>query len=117
MSVKDVTATTTGSDRQVSVSYDFGDNLDQAVELFGAELVFNRYESAVTIDLQALIRRGIKAEKTDEEIQELTNAWKPGIKQVIRKSAQEKIKDAFGAMSEEDKKAMLEQLMSSLEAA
>ena len=117
MSAKDVTATTTGSDRQVSVAYDFGDNLDQAVELFGADLVFNRYESAVTIDLQALIRRGIKADKTDEEIAKMAAEWKPGIKQVVRKSAQEKIKDAFGAMSEDDKKAMLEQLMASLEAA
>lgn len=111
-----VTAKTSKSDRIVSVEFNFGKNLGESVEMFGEDVVHSRYLSAAVIDLQALIRRGINADKTDEEIAGLAAAWKPGVKTVVRKSAQEKIKDAFSAMSEEDRLEMLRQLKEQMQA-
>lgn len=115
MAIQEVNAKTRESDRVVSVQYDFGDNVAEAIELFGEEVIFSRYCGAAVIDLQSLLRRGIKGEKTDEEIRAIVSEWKPGVKSVVRKSAQEKIKDAFSSMSAEDKQAMLEALATQLE--
>lgn len=97
-----------------SVTYDFGDNLDEAVSKFGADVVYARFRSASTVDLQALIRRHLDSEtpKTQAEIQELANQWKPGVQTKKRKSTQERIQDLFTEMSESDKQAVLEALMS-----
>lgn len=110
MSQKEVNAQLKDGDRTVSVTYDFGDNLHDAATKFGEDVVFSRYESAAVIDLQALIRRGIKSGKTDEEIRAAVAAWKPGVKTVVRKSAKERIKDAFAGLDDAAKKELLKQL-------
>ena len=96
-----------------SVTYDFGDNLDEAVSKFGADVVYARFKSASTVDLQALIRRHLDSDtpKSAAEIQELATAWKPGVQTKKRKSAGEKIQDLLGDMSEADRTALLETLM------
>ena len=98
-----------------SVTYDFGDNLDEAVSKFGADVVYARFKSASTVDLQALIRRHLDSDtpKSQAEIQELANAWKPGVQTKKRKSGAEKIQDLFGEMSEADRQAVLDALMAS----
>lgn len=104
------------NDRTVTVSYEFGETLREAVQKFGEEVVFSRYLAAAVVDLQALLRRGIKVGKTDSEITSMVAAWRPGVKMVSRKSAGEKIKDAFAGMSDGDRKALLEELRRSLAA-
>lgn len=96
-----------------SVSYDFGDNLDEATSLFGADVVYARFKAAAIVDLQALIRRHLDSDtpKSAAEIQELASAWKPGVQTKKRKTAGEKIQDLLGDMSEADRAALLESLM------
>lgn len=117
-----VSATLKDSDRVVEVEYDFGETLEQALELFGEEVVFSRFKAAAVVDLQALIRRNMQPKtdkegkvteepKTDEEIQQIVSEWKPGIKQVTRKSPQEKIKALMEGMSDEDREALLAGLL------
>lgn len=101
-----------------TVTYDFGDNLEEAVEKFGADVVFARFKNAATVDLQALIRRHLDTapdapKKTAAEIQELATAWKPGVVTRKRKSASEKFEELFGQLSETDRQAMLEKLLAS----
>lgn len=101
-----------------TVTYDFGDNLDEAVEKFGADVVFARFKNAATVDLQALIRRHLDTApdakpKTAAEIQELATAWKPGVVTRKRKSTSEKFEELFGQLSEADRQAMLEKLLAS----
>lgn len=105
-----------------TVEYDFGDNLDEAVKKFGADVVYARFKNAATVDLQALIRRHLDVTpdkegntppaKSAAQIQELATAWKPGVLTRKRKSTSEKFEDLFGQLSEADKAAMLEKLMS-----
>lgn len=107
MSEKTYSATTTDSDREVSVSYDFGENLKEAVERFGEEVVFSRFHSAAVIDLQSLIRRGIKANKNDQEIQQMAAAWKPGVKTVVTKDPKARAEQALAALPDDVRKALL----------
>lgn len=115
MSAKEISARAgTAEDApSATVTYDFGDDLDEAVELFGADVVYSRFVSAATVDLQALIRRNLGGEepKTEEEIQELVSEWKPGVSTRKRKSAKEKAAEAIDALSEEERQALLESLM------
>lgn len=118
-SIESYSATVSDQDREVSVKYDFGENLADAVEKFGEDVVFSRFKSAAIIDLQSLIRRHIKQldEKgnpkfTDEQIQEAASNWAPGIKTVSRKSKAEKVQALFSQMSDEEREAILNQLMS-----
>ena len=69
MAEEQVSAKITDGD-PVQVQYDFGTDLDEAVELFGAEVVFSRYKSAAVIDLQAYMRGLIRQEKPADEIEE-----------------------------------------------
>jgi len=66
--------------RTVTVSYNFGNNLEEMADLFGEEIVFSNAKANMVIGLQSRIRSLIKAEKSDEEIQAEVGAWKPGIK-------------------------------------
>jgi len=96
-----------------TVSYDFGDNLDDAAERFGGDVIFSRFKAAATVDLQALIRRNLKGEnpKNQKEIQVLVDEWQPGVSTRSRKSPQEKAQIAIDALSEDQKAALLESLM------
>lgn len=96
-----------------SVEYDFGDNLDEAVTLFGAEVVFSRFKAASIVDLQALIRRHLEGEtpKTQAEIQALATEWKPGVASRKRKSTKEKAEELFANLSPAEKQQLLEQLL------
>lgn len=94
-----------------TVTYDFGDSLAEAVDRFGESVVFNRFKSAVTIDIQALIRRELTGEKpaSQDEIQEKVDEWKPGV-QRSRKSKKDKALELLGAMSEDEKAEIMAEL-------
>ena len=96
-----------------SVNFDFGDDLAQAEELFGADVVFSRFVAAATVDIQALIRRHLKAEepKTEEEIQAIVAEYKPGTSTRVRVSASEKASRAIEKLSDAERAALLESLM------
>jgi hypothetical protein len=96
---------------EATVSYDFGENLDEAVELFGAEVVYKRFRAAAVVDLQGVIRRNLQGEnpKSEEEIQAAIDEWKPGV-QRARKSKQEKALDLLEGMSDEERASFLEAL-------
>lgn len=82
----------------VQVTYDFGTDLDEAVEMFGAEVVFSRYKSAAVIDLQAYMRGLIRQEKPVDEIESSAEDWKPGMRQPRGKSNQEKLSTLLDKM-------------------
>jgi hypothetical protein len=95
------------------VTYDFGDNLDESVALFGADVVFSRFKAAAIVDLQALIRRHLDGEtpKSEAEIQALVDAWKPGVTSRKRKSTKEKAEDLLSGLSLEERTRLLESLL------
>ncbi len=126
MSLKEIEATKNDTDRVVKVEYDFGDNLDEMVSRFGADVVFNRAQAAMVIDLQARIRtwmspsvnkkgETIREALSDEEIAEEVAKWNPGVKKIARLSPKDKLKKLLAGMSEEDKAALLASAAAELE--
>ena len=65
--------------KSLTVSYDFGDNLQAAVAKFGEEVVFSNMQQSMKISLQALIRRGFDKGLDDEAIVSQAASWIPGV--------------------------------------
>lgn len=76
--------------KKVTVNYEFGADMAASAKMFGDKVVYNAYMAKVVIDLQNLVRNGIKAGKTPEEIKVQAAAWKPGVKVSRGKSKYEK---------------------------
>lgn len=121
---KDADGKPTGH-RKLSVMFDFGSTLDDAVEKFGEEVVFAGFVASATIDLQNYIRTKLEAPakdadgkvipdggfaQTDAEIESDFASWKPGIKTRERVSPLDKVKKLLGGMSAEQKAALLASL-------
>lgn len=94
-----------------SVDYDFGDNLDQAIELCGPEAVHSNYKANARVGLQAIIRGKLKAGHTPETIQASVKEWRPGM--VMDKVAVDPavaIKAVFASYSPEKQAEFLKSL-------
>jgi hypothetical protein len=92
---------------ELSVEYDFGSTLDDAVELFSEEIVLAHFKAHAVVSLQSRMR---SAAKLGQDVQEAADGWKPG--QVTRrgKSPVEKAMGAFEKMSDDQQQAFIEQL-------
>lgn len=126
MSATELTATRRPADDgtefpDITVTYEFGDNLTEAVDIFGEDVVFNRFKAMGTIDVQAKIRAAmvdtvnkegevVTKAKNQEEIQEALDTWKLGVKAATRKSPKEKLMAMLENMTAEDKAAFLADL-------
>jgi len=121
----EVSAKRKDNDYQVTVGFDFGDNLEEAVEKFGSEVVFVKFKQSAIIDLQSIIRREMFEEVVDKEgnvtelkrvgqekIQAAVDSWKPGATTRVIKSPKEKAMEALKNMSPAEIKAMLAELNS-----
>lgn len=88
--VDEVTATCT---------YDFGADLDSAVELFGADVIFNNFKQSGVISAQSRMRALLTQGVTGEDLQAKLDEWKPGIKTTTRKSPADKLKELLAGRS------------------
>jgi len=105
-----------GDSRKITVEYNLGDSLDEAVESFGGDVVFSNFKAHASVSIQARIRSLAKQGKTDKEIQEDFKAWKLGVASRVRKSPVEKIADAYEKMSPEEQAAFIEKLRAAKQA-
>ena len=95
----------------ITVSYDFGDSLEESVDLFGGAIVHAKFKASAKIDAQAKIRRDVAAGKDANEIQASFLSWKPGMP-VERKTRdpEEVLIGKWRDMSEDDRANMLRRL-------
>ena len=96
---------------ECSVDYDFGADLNSAIEMAGAEAVFSNYVANAKVALQGIIRAKLKAGNTPEQIQAVAASWKPGMvaeKTVVDPVAA--VKAAFATWTPEQKTAYLKEL-------
>lgn len=98
-------------ERSISIDYNFGANLAEAIELFGEEAVFNGFVADGKVGLQAFVRARLgKTEEeymTDEQIIAEAEAWKPG----QRKQAADpmaKLQALLAKLTPEQRAAILE---------
>ncbi len=85
--------------------YDFGDNLEECVSIFGEEVVFTNARANMKITLQAGMRRCLEKNK---EVDSFITQFKPGVQttggQIDIRAA---IKAKFSTMSEEERNVFL----------
>lgn len=115
-----VSAKLSDHDQTVAVNYNFGADLDEMSELFTPEVVYNKALDAMVIDLQAKLRRHLRAAlvadkegKTTalpKDLQTLVADWKPSAGRTERKSAAEKVAGLVGKLSAEDRAALIARL-------
>lgn len=100
------------TDEKVTIDYDFGDNLDDAVAKYGADAVFYNYvigaKDSLRNKLGALIRHNEVRVTADEARQQLAD-WTPGVGSV-RAS-----KDPVATASKELEKMSEEQIAALLQ--
>jgi hypothetical protein len=108
-SVIDVTAQQQGG-TPVSVKFNMPESLAACVDAWGEEVTYSHVRRSVIIALQALVRLQTKGEnpKTEQEIQDIVNEWKPGQRKV-GKPAADKVHDLLAKLSPADRAALLQQ--------
>lgn len=80
-----INVTSQKTQRSVSFEKNFGENLEEARELFGDDVVFSMFEALAVIRCQAAARGTLNnPEKSEDEAVESGLAYKPG---VVRRSA------------------------------
>ena len=97
--------------RKLDVDFNFGEDLDNAADLFGDEPVYNLYLRGARIAVNQFVSDQMKAGKTDEEILSLVTEFKPGTKAPRQAATSvEKLMKAFTKMTAEDKARILASL-------
>jgi len=116
MSKKNVTAVVKanpdkGIEEQLSVTfeYDLPDSVDAYKEKFGEEVTKSILDQQTTIKVQAGARDKLKKGKTAEEIQAWASSFVPGAAPQ-RKDPVDKIADLFAGLSDEQKRAFLQNM-------
>jgi len=99
-----------GVEQSVEATYDFGDSLGAATALFGEEVVLDGFRRSSIITAQSIMRRSMEAGKSQEEVQALINAWKPGVALERTVDPVAALTAKFGKLTPEEQKAIIKQL-------
>lgn len=94
-------------DLEATIGFDFGVDLDEMVEKFGAAVVFSNSRSNMKIGLQSAMRRYLVAGK---DCQELVTGYKPGVQMERVVDPLAVAQKAYGNMSDEEKQAFIAKL-------
>ena len=65
--------------RQHTYLFDFGADVEKAIEKFSAEVVHSNFVRAAKVTIQSVMRRLMEDGKTDEEIDGILETYKPGV--------------------------------------
>jgi hypothetical protein len=93
----------------VECQYDFGESLEEMKQKFGEEVVFSNAKQAITISIQALMRRKIEKGETEEAICQAVAEYVPGLAGE-RQDPVEKFKSRWANLSKEEREKLLDQL-------
>lgn len=96
---------------EVTITFDFGKNLDEMVEKFGAEVTFTNARANMKITLQSIIRRYLAAGKNESEIAALVADWKPGVQLERTVDPVSVARKAMANMDDEAKQAFIQKLL------
>ena len=106
---KETVSAQTKEGAAVNFDYDFGENIDEANNLFGADVVWAYAKRALVIAAQGHARGLVKSGKSAEDITEAMTQWKPGAPRV-GKSPEDRMREQWNKMSPEDRANLLREL-------
>lgn len=108
--VIEVSAKKEGFD-EVTITYDFGKDLDEMVAKFGGEVAFTNARANMKITLQSIMRRLLAAGKSSEEIAATCAEWKPGVQLERTVDPVSVARKAMSNMNEDEKQAFIQKLL------
>ncbi len=94
--------------REISVEYDFGEDVNSMISELGADAVYQHAKSSITVALQSFLRSCMQADFTDEVIRgEKLENWEvpSGRSRTVNRLA--KLKEAYLKLSPEDREELL----------
>ncbi len=68
-----------GVDKEATILFDFGGDVDTAIEKFGANVVYSNFVRSSVITAQAAMRRFLEDGLDQAAIEEKMSGWKPGV--------------------------------------
>jgi hypothetical protein len=99
-----------GNPVSISIEYDFGDNLADAIKKYGEVVVFDLYKAAASIRVQNVARTALLNNKTPDEAVKLAEKYVLGTS--FSTGPRDPVRTAVSAVSkmspEEEKKFILE---------
>ena len=101
MATKSVSAQTADG-ASVEFPYDFGDNLQETLQLFGEDVVYNHAYRSLVIAAQAFARSLIRQGLSDKDIIAKMETWKPGMPREA-KTPEQKVRELLANMSPEQR--------------
>lgn len=111
-----INTTTNNSDREISVDYNFGENVSESCEMFGETIVHNVFVANGVIKLQAFIRTMLNAEErvSDETIRSKVETWT--LKAREKSDPVAKATKATNKLSDEQKVELMAKIQAELDA-
>jgi len=103
-------------EKEAVIYYDFGDNLEEALDKFDETVIFTNFRGAAKITAQGAMRRYLVAGKSPEEIVKLMANWKPGVALERISDPTAAFKAKFMTMTSAEQAAALSDLRDSLKA-
>ena len=97
-----------GNPVSISIEYDFGENLEDAVKKYGEAVVFDLYKAAASIRVQNVARTALLNNKTPEEVVKLAEKYVLGTS--VSKGPRDPVRTAVSAvnkMSPEEEKEFI----------
>lgn len=99
-----------GEKKEIVCMIDLGDNLEDAVERFGGEVVFSNFKRAATITAQAAMRRFMEQGLDEASVAAKMGSWRPGVALERTVDPVAALKAKFAKMSPEERAALLAEL-------
>ena len=96
--------------KEIKVSFDFGEDISDMSSQWQPETVFYHAKANMRISLQGFIRICAGQNLNEEEIQAKADDWNPPTGKPRGMTKIERAKETIANLSEEDKKAFLEEL-------
>lgn len=101
-----------GVKKSLAVDYEFGENIQSAIDLYGEEVVFSMYKKAAKIEIQRVVRDIIVEGGDDDAAQTAVDKHQLGIsKPRAVGSVRDRAIAEFQKMSQEEQAAFLAELM------
>ena len=97
----EITANAPKVERELTVDYDFGKTIAEAVKLYGEAVVMSIFQAKAVIIIQDTVRRNLVVGKTDAEIKALIAAYKLGIVAVRSGKSEDKFIENLAKKSPE----------------
>lgn len=95
---------------EAEVTFDVGDDLNDAVEMYGEDIVFERWQRQVKRDLGNAIRSALNNGATPEQAESRLADWRPDVTNRGVTSSTKSLEEQFQELSEEQQQEKLREL-------